>query len=220
MPDRLSRGLSRLIGGGLILLALLLCADPVGMRAALAQDEAAAAAAPTALPEPLTREALRDLLARLSDAEVRELLLAQLDREISEADAAEAPMIGDMDRQSSALRESWRAMFAAVTELPGVPRFFAGQLIGERSPGILLWIALGLALIFGVGILAERLYRWAIRDVRRQVFAAQPASAPARVGYSLLALLLDLVGVASSRSRRSRRSSSCTRATCRCGSRR
>ncbi len=53
-----------------------------------------------------------------------------------------------------------------------------------------------MALIFGVGILAERLYRWAIRDVRRQVFAAQPASAPARVGYSLLALLLDLVGVA------------------------
>ena len=37
-------------------------------------------AAPVELPEPLTREAIRELVARLSDAEVRELLLAQLDK--------------------------------------------------------------------------------------------------------------------------------------------
>jgi small-conductance mechanosensitive channel len=104
-------------------------------------------------------------------------------------------MIGGMEQRASALRESWRAMFAAVPELPGVPLFLAGQLIGPRDPGILLWIALGLAAIFAVGVLAEQLYRWAVRDVRRQVYAAQPASAPARVGHALLARLLDLVGI-------------------------
>jgi small-conductance mechanosensitive channel len=150
--------------------------------------------APAALPQPLTREALRDLLARLSDTQVRELLIAQLDREISEAPAADA-MIGGMDQRARALRESWAAMFAAVRELPGVPRFFADQLIGDGSPVRLLWIAVGLVAIFAVGILAEQLYLLAVRDVRRQIYAAQPATAAARVGYSLLALLLDFIGI-------------------------
>jgi moderate conductance mechanosensitive channel len=150
--------------------------------------------APAALPQPLSREALRDLLARLSDTQVRELLIEQLDREISETPAADA-MIGGMDQRAMALRESWAAMFAAVMELPGVPRFFADRLIGEDSPVRLLWIALGLVAIFAVGILAEQLYLLAVRDVRRQVYAAQPTTAGARVGYSLLALLLDFVGI-------------------------
>ena len=152
------------------------------------------ASAPAALPQPLTREALRDLLARLSDTQVRELLIAQLDREISEAPAADA-MIGGMDQRARALRESWAAMFAAVRELPGVPRFFADQLIGDGSPVRLLWIAVGLVAIFAVGILAEQLYLLAVRDVRRQIYAAQPATAAARVGHSLLALLLDFIGI-------------------------
>ena len=49
---------------------------------------AAAAAPPAApektpavqLPQPLTRDAIRELVARLSEGEVRELLLAQLDK--------------------------------------------------------------------------------------------------------------------------------------------
>ena len=37
--------------------------------------------------DPLTREAIRELVARLSDAEARELLLAQLDKAAAPADA-------------------------------------------------------------------------------------------------------------------------------------
>ena len=194
MPGQGSRRAGALIGGVVILLTLLAGALGPGVRAPLAQDQAASAAA-APLPDPLTREALRDLLARLSDAEVRQLLLAQLDREISAAGAAEPAMIGGMEQQASTLRESWRAMFAAAAELPGVPVFFADQLMGGRGPASLVWIALGLAAIFAVGVLAEQAYRWAVRDVRRQVHAAQPASAIARVGQSLLALLLDLIGI-------------------------
>jgi moderate conductance mechanosensitive channel len=32
------------------------------------------------LPDPLTPEAIRELIARMSDAEVRQLVIAQLDR--------------------------------------------------------------------------------------------------------------------------------------------
>jgi moderate conductance mechanosensitive channel len=167
----------------------------VRAQAPAASSEQIEASAPAALPEPLTREALRDLLARLSDAQVRELLIAQLDREISEAPPADQAMIGGMDQRATALRESWRAMFAALPELPGVPRFLANRLIGDRDPAILLWIGLGLAAVFAVGVLAEQLYRRAVRDLRRQLLGAPPATATARVGNALLALLLDLVGI-------------------------
>jgi small-conductance mechanosensitive channel len=196
MPIQQPPGIVR--RAALVLIAawcLASAADDVRAQAPATSSEQVEASAPAALPEPLTREALRDLLARLSDAQVRELLITQLDEEISAVGPADQAMIGGMDQQATALRESWRAMLAAVPELPGVPLFFAEQLIGERSPGILLWITLGLALIFAVGVLAEQLYLRAVRDVRRQVYAAQPATAAARAGYSLLALLLDFVGI-------------------------
>jgi moderate conductance mechanosensitive channel len=180
----------------MIFCALWLGAGLSGAGTALAQDQAApASTAATTLPDPLTHDALRDLLARLSDAEVRQLLLAQLDREIAEVRDADQAMIGGMDREAMALRESWRAMLAAVPELPGVPLFLAEQLIGERNPSSLLWVALGLVVIFGVGVLAEQLYLRAVRDVRRQVYASHPAGAGGRVGYCLLALLLDFIGI-------------------------
>ncbi len=191
--------LAALIGAVLVLIGLP-GADLIGSGAACAQQPGRAGdgegVAPVALPHPLTREALRDVLARLSDAEVRHLLLRQLDEEI--AAAAPTPdqaMIGGMEQQATRLRESWRAMLAAVPELPGVPLFFGARLIGERSPDVLLWVALGMAAIFVVGLLAEQLYRRAIRDLRRQVYAAQPPTLGARVGYGLMALALDFVGI-------------------------
>ena len=69
------------------LLALAVCflAAAIGAVAASvpwasAADKAAAPAKEIALPEPLTKEAIRELVARLGDEEVRRLLLAQLDR--------------------------------------------------------------------------------------------------------------------------------------------
>jgi hypothetical protein len=73
-------------------LALIGSSDPVNAGEATAQTPAASAkqvqaVAPAALPEPLTRRALRDVLARLSDAEAGELLIAQLGKEIGAARA-------------------------------------------------------------------------------------------------------------------------------------
>ena len=168
-------GIVRSAISGLIAAWILAClGGGASAQAPATASERIEAGAPATLPEPLTREALRDLLARLSDAQVRELLIVQLDQEIGEARVADQAMIGGMEQQATALRESWRAMFAVVPELPDVPLFFAEQLIGERSPSILVWIALGLAAIFAVGVLAEQLYRRAVRDVRRQIYAAQP----------------------------------------------
>ncbi len=54
-------------------------------------------------------------------------------------------MMSMVDSEATAVRERWRRMLAALPELPGVPAFLARQLIGERSPQVLLWIGLGFA---------------------------------------------------------------------------
>ena len=61
------------------------------------------------LPQPLTRDAIRELVARLSDEEVRKLLLAQLDKAAAPDAASPHPtsmaagLAGDVDRTRSEL---------------------------------------------------------------------------------------------------------------------
>jgi small-conductance mechanosensitive channel len=193
----------RLIRRGAALLVVAgIASAPVGTswgQAAAPPPPAPAAAtvgAP-ALPEPLTREALRDLLARLSDDQVRELLIAQLDKEIAAAPVAEADgVIDDLEAEAATLRAAWGRMFAAAPELPGIPVFLANQLIGDRDPGILLVIVLGIAVIFAVGWAVEWVYRRLTADLRRQMAAARAEAPLARISYGLLRFGLDLLGIA------------------------
>ena len=60
---------------------------PVSGGAGKTQDAGGAAEAP-ALPEPLTRQAIRDVLSGLSDGQARELLLRELDRQVAAREAA------------------------------------------------------------------------------------------------------------------------------------
>jgi moderate conductance mechanosensitive channel len=168
-----------------------------GIGEGRAQAPKVEAGAPAALPEPLTREALRDLLARLSDVEVRELLIAQLDKEIATAPPANADgYIDDIEAEAATLRESWSRMYAAAPALPTVPVFLANQLIGDRDPGILLVILLGIAVIFAVGCAAEWLFHHFTTNLRRQMAEARPQAPLARISYTMLRFGLDLLGVA------------------------
>ena len=71
-----------------VILVGLLAAACAALAAfpAAAQTHATKAKA-TALPEPLTHESVRELVSRLSDEEVRRLLLDQLDRAAAPANA-------------------------------------------------------------------------------------------------------------------------------------
>jgi small-conductance mechanosensitive channel len=199
MSDERARRPGALIGAAVIFF-LILASSVVGAGSAFAQQPAPApgaeAAGPAALPDPLTREALRDLLAHLSDTQARELLLAELDRQIASGAAVERDMMMSMvDTEAMALRERWRRMLAAIPELPGVPGFLAERLIGEGSPSVLLWIVLGFALMVALGIAAEWLFRRLIGDVQSQVEAARPEGFAAACGYLALRILIELLGI-------------------------
>ena len=84
----------------------------------------------TALPEPLSRQAIREVLSELSDGQARELLLKELDRQVAER---EAELAAAEDRSIGALFGEWglalgRGWVAAVRDTPAIAESAAATL--------------------------------------------------------------------------------------------
>jgi moderate conductance mechanosensitive channel len=148
-------------------LAALVCALSILPLIAEAATQPAGSekVAAVELPQPLTRETIRELVARLSDAEVRELLLAQLDKAAGPPDGepgapVAAGLASEMHRawtDFGAVLRSWRALPAALGET--VRRFSEG-----RGPYHLLLIGVLFAGMLALGWIAERVGRWLLGD--------------------------------------------------------
>ena len=150
--------------------------------------------------QPLSDAAIRDLVARLDDAQVRELLLEQLDARTTSAVPPVAADMGSilMQWRDSAedLREGLGDLAEAVPELPeGLAGAFA-QLPEGGSLRVLLIIGAGMALMLLVGWGAERLARRFLRQLWRQAVDARPEAPIARLGCLLLRLALEFVFLA------------------------
>ena len=133
----------------------------LGAGTALAKD-----AAPTAakLPEPLTPETARELVSRLSDEEVRRLLLQQLDRAAAKSaespkETASAGMLGSVHRGAGAARDGIAHIVEAVRMLPEATRATIAHL--SEPDGIAV---LGLALaMFAAALVVSALVEWVVR---------------------------------------------------------
>ena len=105
--------------------------------------ETASPAAASALPEPLTRQAIRDVLSGLNDEEARELLLRELDRQVA---AREAEIAAGEERTIGALLGGWalalgRGWTAAVRDTPSLPSsaVMTFDTFESRRGGASLW---------------------------------------------------------------------------------
>jgi moderate conductance mechanosensitive channel len=176
----------------------------LGTPAATAADPAV----PT-LPQTLTRESVRELLSQLSDRQVRDLLLAELDRKA----AAPAPtksdgmaamkgmggmagMAGMVDQNAGTMRGRLDARVAAMTALPSAIRDALVKLATPGGKQALLVLAGYLAALLMTGWLAERLYDHALRNYRARLLHTPPTTFSARAFQLALALLLDIGGIA------------------------
>jgi small-conductance mechanosensitive channel len=179
------------IRAGVVATALLALAG-----LAHAQGEPKGPAAPK-LPEPLTREAIRDLVARLSEAEVRQLLIAQLDRAAAPPPAAPPPanMMGMADAMASEARVRGAEMLRGVATLPAALADARARFLEGRGPGHLALMALAFVVMLGAGFLAERLFGVAVRGLRRSLEATETGGLGARLGRLALRLVLDLLDV-------------------------
>ena len=158
----------------------------------------------TALPETLSRESVRDLLSRLSDAQVRNLLIDQLDRTavapVNPASgggmAAMAGMAGMVDEHAGSMRSRYDTLYAAFVGLPATMRNVVTRLTGPPGASQ-FWpfIAYALALL-ATAVLAERVYVHALHGYRQRLLHSPAATFSARAFRLGLGLLLDLGGLA------------------------
>ena len=134
--------------------AVLICAALLGSQSASAQmtkvlgevaksQEQPSGAPASALPEPLTRQAIRDVLSGLSDGQARELLLRELDEQVA---AREAEIAAAEERAVGVLLGAWalalgRGWAAALRDTSTIPAAAAATLDGfaSRRGGASLW---------------------------------------------------------------------------------
>jgi small-conductance mechanosensitive channel len=149
---------------------------------------------PVKLPEPLTKEAIRELVSRLSDAEVRALLLAQLDKAAAPASpGAEESMAvglaGDMDRARTGIG----AVFRAWPEMPAAYASAVRRFSEGREPYHLLLVAALFAVMLVLSSLAERLVGRLLGGVRARLDRGPDGEPGGSVGSQLIHAALDLL---------------------------
>lgn len=180
-------------------LAAAFGAVAVSVPCASAADKAKAPAKEIALPEPLTKEAIRELVARLSDDEVRRLLLAQLDRAATTSAKASQEGMGAAMSGAEAQVGQLRARFAAVLgtapQLPAVVPFALTRFSEGRGPYHLLLVAVLLGATLGLAWGAERLFIWLVRGARARLEENAPPAVFAQAGRLLVRLALDLLAL-------------------------
>ena len=134
MFDRMCRAFA----AGLLVLA---SQRSPSVRPARRAHAAKSKAAATALPEPLTHDSVRELVSRLSDEEVRKLLIDQLDRSAAPAKAkGDKAMSGMVEENAGMVRERLRELRDAFVALPATLRDVVAKLDDPDGPSV-LWRA-------------------------------------------------------------------------------
>ena len=162
-----------------------------------------------ALPDTLTPESVRDLLSRLSDEQVRKLLLDQLDRAAAraiprtEAGATGmasmggmAGMAGVVDEHAGSMRSRSDALYDALVALPATLREVTMRLSSPGGAAELWRLAGYLAAMLAIGWIAKGIYDYALRDYRKRLLHTAAETYSARAFQLAVGLLLDLGGIA------------------------
>jgi moderate conductance mechanosensitive channel len=151
-----------------------------------------------ALPQPLTRESVRELVARLSDDEVRTLLLDQLDRAAAAEPAKGKPgmgMAGRVEQHAGMMRNVLDDLKDAAVALPGTLRNVGAKLVEPDGLPRLGLLAGLLVAMFGAGWVAEKLYDRGLHAYRMQLRQTAAGSFAANAFRVAIGLSLDLAGI-------------------------
>ena len=163
------------------------------------QDGKAAEKTEQKLPDPLTKEAIRELAARLTDAEVRQLLIQQLDRAAAPAKAKPddmGDMVMSMEKDAQLTRQRADELAQALLQLPDTLRDAHARFTEGREAGHLQFVAMLLVAVLALSYGAERLYRLWVRKQRLRLDERHGEGFAAHAARNVLRFLYDLGGVA------------------------
>lgn len=163
-----------------------------------AQDTGAAVdpASVIALGEPLSKEAVRDLVSKLGDEDVRSLLIQRLD---AVADAAESEDDGSaLQALSAGFSTYWLRLKSAVLASGSMPDIFAKidvaierSMAGDNYAKLLLYCVLAL----GAGVIAERVVAFLFRKRKQTLIDSVSSTLSGILRILYTRLTLDVLGV-------------------------
>ena len=187
--DRMCRAMAV----GLLTLAVAAIAvGPAGAQSHSGKTKAAS----TALPEPLTHDSIRELVSRLSDEDVRKLLIDQLDRSAAPATGkGDKAMSGMVEENAGMVRTRLGEFRDAFVALPVTLAEVIAKLDEPDGPSVLPLLG---ALIVGmllIGWAVEWLYERALRNYRNRLVPADTETFTARTFRLGTGLVLDLGGI-------------------------
>jgi small-conductance mechanosensitive channel len=148
------------------------------------------------LPENLTREEVRDLVARMSDDQVRELIITQLDKLADQAQNADgdtgANYISQLTKGAEVAADSLQRIFTSGGDVYALPISMWQQVTdyGSISGWYLLLQLLGLLL---VGLAIERMVKYLLRNIGRNLQDVDSVSET--IAVVLLKAVLGLVEI-------------------------
>ena len=150
----------------------------------------------TALPEPLTHDSIRELVSRLSDEDVRKLLISQLDRAaVPGKGHADKAMSGMVEANAGMVRARLGELRDAFYALPATLGDVVAKLDEPDGPSVLPLIGVLIVAMFVVAWAVERLYHYAVRHYRARLAPAPDETFTAKAFRRAASLSLDLVGI-------------------------
>ncbi|MEM7069893.1 MAG: mechanosensitive ion channel domain-containing protein, partial [Pseudomonadota bacterium] len=151
------------------------------------------------LPDPLTSEAIRELVSKLSDQQVRDLLLERLDAVATEQAKSKGEEQSALSVGLNALSGVRDSVAAAVSALPqiagGLSKAYA-NFMGDRGIGGLAKFLSIAAISILLGFVASWITNWLTRSLRARFELIKPNGLWQTVRTLLIRYCLDLAKVA------------------------
>ncbi|MGA0381446.1 MAG: hypothetical protein ACO3N2_02265, partial [Arenicellales bacterium] len=164
------------------------------MIAACSSAQAQETQAQPILDQSLTAQERKDLLARLSDAQVRDLVWNLIETESSPTDKGASGIAKELDDISARIRQNVEQLSAVSARLSTIPSVVLKAMTPPgRQPGIVSWIALAITLMIAAGWVVQRVLVRSTRSIQEALNQAQGQNFPQRVGRRFVLFLYDLV---------------------------
>lgn len=164
---------------------------------AWSQDQATAEG--VTLQEPLSPLAVREMVSRLSDNEVRDMLLHRLDADAEEVAAREETRLSLGEAVQEGAIGFGRTISRAVAELPWIFSHQARAFAGFREKlgkGEGWWILFAIAIAIGAGLAAEYGVNWLVkRSSAKKELTADTEGVTDAAGVLAKRLALELCGL-------------------------
>lgn len=156
-----------------------------------------AAEAETDVPDPLTPEAIREMVARMSDDQVRGMLLDRLDA-VAQSEAVTDVQVGMGTRivnAVTAVSASWGNVIQQVPNLL-TNQGLAFSNFANKFPGSGMWVLFGLiALVLAVGYAAERAVGFLTRRWKIPTEALESADLTSTVKFLFRRFFREMLGL-------------------------